>query len=146
CHQLLAEAYKRQGDFETALKHFEQFHAIKEEVFDAELYQIKNIRLQEEIAERLRVEEALKQAKEEAEEANRVKTQFVANMSHELRTPLNAILNFTAFVADGLMGPVNQEQVETLQETILSAKHLLSLINDVLDLTKIEAGMMELFI
>lgn len=146
CHRLLAEAYQQQGDFKTALAHFEQFHTIKEAVFDAEFYQIKNIRLQEEIGERLRIEEALKRAKEEAEEANRVKSRFLANMSHELRTPLNAILNFTAFVADGLMGPVNEEQVETLQESIASARHLLSLINDILDLTKIEAGLMELFI
>jgi signal transduction histidine kinase len=67
-------------------------------------------------------------------------------MSHELRTPLNAILNFTAFVADGVMGPVNEEQREALQQTVSSGKHLLSLINDVLDITKIETGMMDLFI
>jgi signal transduction histidine kinase len=85
-------------------------------------------------------------AREEAEVANQTKSQFLANMSHELRTPLNAILNFTAFVADGVMGPVNDEQVETLQQSISSGKHLLSLINDILDITKIEAGLMDLFI
>ena len=84
--------------------------------------------------------------REAAEEANRIKSQFLANMSHELRTPLNAILNFTAFVADEVMGPVNEEQQDSLQQAIASGKHLLALINDVLDITKIEAGMMELFI
>ena len=67
-------------------------------------------------------------------------------MSHELRTPLNAILNFTAFVADGIMGDVNEEQEEALRQSISSGKHLLSLINDILNVTKIEAGLMDLFI
>ena len=85
-------------------------------------------------------------ARRDAETANETKSRFLANMSHELRTPLNAILNFSAFVADGVLGPVNEEQSEVLNESIASGKHLLSLINDVLDITKIEAGMMELFI
>jgi signal transduction histidine kinase/HAMP domain-containing protein len=86
------------------------------------------------------------EAKQAAEEANEIKSQFLANMSHELRTPLNAILNFTEFVADGVLGPVNQEQVDTLHKAIDSGEHLLSLINDILDLTKIEVGMMDLFL
>jgi signal transduction histidine kinase/HAMP domain-containing protein len=85
-------------------------------------------------------------AQKEAEEANRVKSQFLANMSHELRTPLNAILNFTEFVMDGDLGDVNDEQQETLQKVVSSGEHLLSLINDILDITKIEVGMLELFI
>lgn len=85
-------------------------------------------------------------AQAEAEEANKVKSQFLANMSHELRTPLNAILNFTGFVSKGVLGPVNDQQVDVLEKSVSSAKHLLSLINDMLDLTKIEVGMMELFI
>jgi len=89
---------------------------------------------------------ALKQAQEAAEEANRVKSQFLANMSHELRTPLNAVLNFTGFVADGVFGAVNAEQADALQQSIAASKHLLSLINDILDLSKIEAGSMDLFI
>jgi signal transduction histidine kinase len=94
--------------------------------------------------ERLNAE--LDEARTIAEEADRFKSQFLAHMSHELRTPLNAILNFTAFVADGLMGDVNQEQVDSLQKVMDSGNHLLSLINDVLDISKIEAGLMTLFI
>ncbi|MCB9436220.1 MAG: GAF domain-containing protein [Anaerolineales bacterium] len=86
------------------------------------------------------------EARQIAEESNKVKSQFLANMSHELRTPLNAILNFTGFVADGLMGEVNERQVTALNQSITSGKHLLSLINDILDITKIEAGLMDLFI
>lgn len=85
-------------------------------------------------------------ARQQAIEASKIKSQFLANMSHELRTPMNAILNFTAFVADGTLGPVNTEQVQTLEEAIASGRHLLSLINDILDITKIEAGLMDLFI
>ncbi len=90
--------------------------------------------------------ENVSQARQEAEEANRIKTQFLTNMSHELRTPLNAILNFTGFVADGVLGEVNDEQVDSLNKTITSGEHLLSLINDILDLSKIEAGKMSLFV
>lgn len=79
-------------------------------------------------------------------EVDAVKSRFLASMSHELRTPLNAILNFTKFVSTGMLGTVNEKQVEALDKTIGSGKHLLSLINDVLDITKIESGMLNLFI
>jgi signal transduction histidine kinase len=106
--------------------------------------------LEQRVADRTRELEIAKNEAEEAraaaEKANEVKSRFLANMSHELRTPLNAILNFTAFVADGVMGSVNDEQVDVLNQAIGSGKHLLSLINDVLDITKIEAGMMDLFV
>jgi signal transduction histidine kinase len=85
-------------------------------------------------------------ARERAENADKVKSAFMASMSHELRTPLNAVINFTKFVADGTIGPVNEEQVDLLREVIDSAKHLLGLINDVLDMSKIEAGSLKLFI
>jgi signal transduction histidine kinase len=85
-------------------------------------------------------------AVQQAEAANSVKSTFLANMSHELRTPLNAIINFTGFVAKGRMGSVNAEQEEMLHEVIHSARHLLNLINDVLDMSKIEAGALSLFI
>jgi signal transduction histidine kinase len=88
----------------------------------------------------------LSKAKEAAEQANQVKSMFLATMSHELRTPLNAILNFTQFVSSGMLGPVNAEQIDALDKTVSSAEHLLNLINDVLDISKIEAGSLELFI
>ena len=89
---------------------------------------------------------AAQAAQREAEEANRVKSRFLANMSHELRTPLNSILNFAELVADGDLGPVNTGQTDALNEVVNNGDHLLSLINDILDLTKIEVHMMELFI
>jgi signal transduction histidine kinase len=85
-------------------------------------------------------------ARQEAEQANEIKSRFLANMSHELRTPLNAILNFTGFVADGVFGSINTEQVDALEKTLDSGSHLLSLINDILDLAKVEAGVMDMFI
>jgi signal transduction histidine kinase len=104
------------------------------------------IELDATVYEFLRAKDATEKAKEEAERASLVKSAFLASMSHELRTPLNAIINFTKFVAKGSMGPVNEEQSETLYEVIDSAKHLLSLINDVLDMSKIESGSLSLFI
>ncbi|HLY29247.1 MAG TPA: GAF domain-containing sensor histidine kinase [Aggregatilineales bacterium] len=75
-----------------------------------------------------------------------MKSQFLASMSHELRTPLNAILNFTEFMKLGMLGPVNSKQEDALDKSLGSGQHLLSLINDVLDMTKIQSGMMRLFV
>jgi signal transduction histidine kinase len=86
------------------------------------------------------------EAREVAEQANRTKSAFLANMSHELRTPLNAIINFTELVTMEMMGPVTEEQQEALGHSLSSSKHLLQLINDVLDISKIQAGKLSLFI
>ncbi len=67
-------------------------------------------------------------------------------MSHELRTPLNAILNFSQFISTGMVGTVNEEQTDLLNKITLSGRHLLSLINDVLDISKIESGALRLFV
>ncbi len=77
---------------------------------------------------------------QELERADLMKSQFLASMSHELRTPLNAIINFTQLIAMGVVGPVTEEQVAMLNTSLNSARHLLQLINDVLDISKIQAG------
>jgi signal transduction histidine kinase len=77
------------------------------------------------------------------QEANRLKSVFLANMSHELRTPLNAVIGFSEFLIDEKAGPLNAKQKEYLGDVLNSGRHLLQLINDVLDLSKIEAGKME---
>lgn len=90
--------------------------------------------------------EEVKIAREQAEQASRIKSSFLAHMSHELRTPLNAVLNFSQFLSSGLLGSVNAEQVEMLNKITLSGRHLLDLINDVLDISKIESGALQLYI
>jgi signal transduction histidine kinase len=80
----------------------------------------------------------------QVQEASRLKTQFLANMSHELRTPLNSIIGFAELMHDGRVGPVSTEHKEYLGDVLTSGRHLLDLINDALDLAKIEAGKMEL--
>jgi signal transduction histidine kinase len=88
--------------------------------------------------------EQLLRAKEAAESADRLKSAFLATMSHELRTPLNSIIGFTGIILQGLVGELSEEQKKQLSMVRDSAHHLLALINDVLDISKIEAGQLEL--
>ncbi len=98
-----------------------------------------------ELEERVRERTAeLVKAKDAAESADRLKSTFLATMSHELRTPLNSIIGFTGIVSQGMAGPLNAEQAKQLNIVKNSARHLLDLINDVLDISKIEAGQLEI--
>ncbi len=96
------------------------------------------------ITDRKRAEEVLAQAKEEAERVSRFKDQFLSTMSHELRTPLNAVLGFAELLADERYGSLNERQRRYASHIREGGQHLLRLINDILDLSRIEAGRLEL--
>ena len=89
--------------------------------------------------------ETAQDARAEAEEANRLKTQFLTNMSHELRTPLNAVINFAYLLSVGMEGPLNETQKDLVNRIGVAGEHLLHLINDILDLAKIESGRVEMY-
>jgi PAS domain S-box-containing protein len=96
------------------------------------------------VTERIEFERALRDTNLRLENASRAKDRFLASMSHELRTPLNAIIGFTGTLLMGLPGPLNDEQTKQLGTVRSSGRHLLSLINDLLDLARIESGKVEL--
>jgi signal transduction histidine kinase len=114
--------------------------------FEAELTELlKTFATQSALAiQNARLFREIEQKSRELEAASRHKSEFLANMSHELRTPLNAIIGFSEVLAEQLFGPVNEKQADYLRDILESGRHLLALINDILDLSKIEAGRMEL--
>jgi signal transduction histidine kinase/DNA-binding response OmpR family regulator len=96
------------------------------------------------LGEQRQLNEQLRRANTDLERASRHKSEFLASMSHELRTPLNAIIGFSEVLVEGMFGELNAKQAEYLADVLESGRHLLSLINDVMDLSKVEAGRMEL--
>jgi PAS domain S-box-containing protein len=98
------------------------------------------------VLERKRTADELSEAKDAADEANRTKSAFLANMSHELRTPMNAILGYAEMLAEDAEEEGNDDQLSDLKEIMDAGEHLLNLVNDVLDISKIEAGRMDLFL
>jgi signal transduction histidine kinase/Na+/proline symporter len=143
---LAASSHVRKGYFSE--KFVEAFEALASELALA----IANARLYQEVRELNRtLEEKVRARTRELETANldlqeldRLKSEFLANMSHELRTPMNSILGYTQLVLDGVDGPVSEAQRASLSRVEKNARHLLRLINDILDLSKIEAGRMDL--
>ena len=107
---------------------------------EVEIWQL-NASLEHRVAERTA---ALEAANGKLQQLDRLKSEFLATMSHELRTPLNSIIGFTGIIKGGLAGPVNDEQRKQLEMVYSSAKHLLGLINDILDLSRVEAGRLQL--
>ena len=118
----------------------EEEQALFKELAGDVAFALRDIELEE---ARKRAEKALQEAKEKAERANQMKSIFLASMSHELRTPLNSIIGFTGILLQGLAGELNEEQKKQLKMVYGSSKHLLALINDLLDISKIESGELE---
>ena len=94
----------------------------------------------EDITARRQVEKTLQAAKQAVDDASRAKSEFLANMSHELRTPLNSIIGFSEILHDQTIGPLSPKQIRYVDNVLTAGQHLLSLINDILDLSKVEAG------
>ena len=108
---------------------------------DEELSALKQ--LQEQVSLVLSVIQ-LKEAREIAEQTDRLKSNFLSNISHELRTPLNSVINLTGLVADGSLGPISREQAKFLQQAVKGSEYLMNLLDDILDMTKIETGQLTL--
>ena len=138
------ETYSGECRFRAKNGSYETFIFIGTPVRDESGKIINWVGINTNIADRVEAEIALQEAKDAAEYANRAKSEFLATMSHELRTPLNAIIGFSEILRDEILGTINGEQKELVLDIHTSGNHLLAMINDILDLSKIEAGKMEL--
>ncbi len=112
-------------------------------IFDETGKIVRAVHVVHDITERLKAEQ-VKIEKERVEFANKAKSEFLAAMSHELRTPLNSIIGFSELLIEGMYGELNEKQAHYINNVIISSKFLLDLINDILDLSKVEAGKIEL--
>jgi signal transduction histidine kinase len=131
CHQGLSESWHlalQQAELEVTNRETESM----------------NVQLREEVQQRQLAQRQLEASKDAAEAANIAKSEFLANMSHELRTPLNAIIGFSDVLGERVFGPLNDKQSQYVTDILESGQHLLSLVNDILDLAKIESGSMEI--
>jgi PAS domain S-box-containing protein len=135
-----------QGDFCNRKKNGETYweHALIAPIREAEGEITHFVAIKEDITESRSAAEELRAAKESAEAANRAKSEFLANMSHELRTPLNSVIGFSGVLKKEFYGSLNEKQSEYVRYIEESGKHLLGLINDILDLAKVESGKMKL--
>jgi signal transduction histidine kinase len=144
------EIFSEHGEVVTVVT---VLHDRTEEMERARLYEelkqaseLLEERVREATAELVSQNELLRRQRLELEQASALKSQFLANMSHEFRTPLNAILGYTSLLLEGVAGPLNEKQERNLTRVDSNAQHLLALINDILDISRIEAGRMPLTI
>jgi signal transduction histidine kinase len=145
------ELYELVVQFKTTTSRFAELIKEKDTTADqliataGELEEL-NSTLEDKIAERTRelknAKEMLEISSEEAKESNRLKSEFLANMSHELRTPLNAVIGFSELLLEEIPGPLSEDQKECIGDILSAGRHLLRLINEILDLSKVEAGKM----
>ncbi|WP_052402823.1 sensor histidine kinase [Methanococcoides methylutens] len=124
--------------------HCEILETIKKPMYDSDGQLVGVLGIGRDITERKKYEEKLVQTKMYAEEANRTKSEFMATMSHELRTPLNSVIGFSDLLLAGYTGDLNDKQEKYLTNISKSGKHLLQLINSILDIAKIESGKMDI--
>jgi len=132
---------KQKSDQALELSHEKLLNEIKEKAYIQEQLEQERLGLEEKVQQRT---EALEFAKEEAILANETKTQFLSRMSHELRTPLNAILGFSEFLSTDTVEPLSEQQEDSVTEITDASKNLLSLIDEILELSNIELGMIDI--
>jgi signal transduction histidine kinase len=151
-NEMISALNNTQKSLETTGKELRDHRDHLEELVRERTLRLQNVneKLSVEVEERIQREKELRQAldelavaKEQAEVADNLKSAFLATMSHELRTPLNSIIGFTGIILRERVGPLNEEQKKQLNMVRRSSQHLLSLINDVLDISKIEAGQLQ---